>query len=76
MRRLAVLGEIKRRYPGVKIHAFNLIMRVPNNNKDEEEPDYYKFHGGQIFKYSYLTDKAEQEVLTPAEQRNWKTSLG
>lgn len=69
LRRLAVLGEIKRRYPGVKIYAFNLIMRVPNNNKDEEEPDYYKFHGGQIFKYSYLTDKAEQEVLTSAEQR-------
>lgn len=69
LRRLAVLGEIKRRYPGVKIHAFNLIMRVPNNNKDEEEPDYYKFHGGQIFKYSYLTDKADQEALTPAERR-------
>ncbi|MGG6314287.1 DUF4127 family protein [Paenibacillus macerans] len=69
LRRLAVLGEIKRRRPGIKIHAFNLIMRVPNNNKDEEEPDYYKFHGGQIFKYSYLTDKAEQEALTPAESR-------
>ncbi|WP_068784777.1 DUF4127 family protein [Paenibacillus phocaensis] len=69
LQRLEVLGQIKRRYPGIQIHAFNLIMRVPNNNKDEEEPDYYKFYGGQIFKYSYLTDKAEQGALTPAEQQ-------
>lgn len=48
MRRISVLGEIKRSYPEISIHAFNLIMRVPNNNKDEEEPDYYKFHGGKF----------------------------
>ncbi|WP_059044433.1 DUF4127 family protein [Paenibacillus rubinfantis] len=70
LRRLEVLGEIKRRNPRVQIHAFNLIMRVPNNNKDEEEPDYYKFYGGQIFKYSYLTDKAKQEALTSEEQQD------
>ncbi|MEF2964900.1 DUF4127 family protein [Paenibacillus sp. M1] len=67
LERLSVLNEIKERHPSVKIHAFNLIMRVPNNNKDEEEPDYYKFHGGQIFKYSYLTDKSERSQLSEAE---------
>ncbi|WP_068780868.1 DUF4127 family protein [Paenibacillus sp. GM2] len=69
IRRISVLGDIKRSYPSIKIHAFNLIMRVPNNNKDEEEPDYYKFHGGQIFKYSYLTDKSERDGLSEAERR-------
>ncbi|GAA0133642.1 DUF4127 family protein [Paenibacillus sp. YSY-4.3] len=69
MRRVSVLGEIKRSYPEITIHAFNLIMRVPNNNKDEEEPDYYKYHGGQIFKYSYLTDKSERDTLSQAEQQ-------
>lgn len=72
LKRLTVLEEIKRQHPSLKIHAFNLIMRVPNNNKDEEEPDYYKFHGGQIFKYSYLTDKSEQDGLTEGEQQELK----
>lgn len=68
LERLSVLAEIKERHPGIRIHAFNLIMRVPNNNKDEEEPDYYKYHGGQIFKYSYLTDKAERDRLNDNER--------
>ncbi|MDN4067066.1 DUF4127 family protein [Paenibacillus vini] len=68
LERLSVLAEIKERHPGIRIHAFNLIMRVPNNNKDEEEPDYYKYHGGQIFKYSYLTDKAERDQLNDNER--------
>ncbi|WP_334077356.1 DUF4127 family protein [Paenibacillus sanfengchensis] len=68
LERLSVLVEIKKRRPGLRIHAFNLIMRVPNNNKDEEEPDYYKFHGGQIFRYSYLTDKEKRDRLSEAER--------
>lgn len=35
----------------------------------EEEPDYYKYHGGQIFKYSYLTNKSERDTLSEAEQQ-------
>ncbi|MFD3257848.1 DUF4127 family protein [Paenibacillus lentus] len=69
LHRISVLGDIKRSNPRIRIHAFNLIMRVPNNNKDEEEPDYYKFHGSQIFKYSYLTDKSERDSLSDSERQ-------
>ncbi|UQZ83780.1 hypothetical protein SK3146_02987 [Paenibacillus konkukensis] len=69
LRRLAVLGEIKRSRPSVRIHAFNLIMRVPDNDTDEEEPDYYRLYGKAIFRYGYLTDKREREGLSDAEER-------
>ncbi|MFH5181798.1 DUF4127 family protein [Paenibacillus sp. TAB 01] len=69
LERISVLQAVKLSNPSLKIHAFNLIMRVPNNNKDEEEPDYYKFHGGQIFRYSYLIDKSERDRLTEQERQ-------
>jgi len=66
-RRLSVLDAIRAYNPRIKIHAFNLIMRVPNNNKEEEEPVYYQYHGKQIWQYSWLTDKRERDTLTEEE---------
>lgn len=65
--RIGVLNEVKRRNPAIRIHAFNLIMRVPNNNKEEEEPVYYQYHGKQIWQYSWLTDKKQRDSLTEEE---------
>lgn len=36
-----------------KIYAFSSIMRISNNNFNEEEKEYWKDFGTQIFKYSY-----------------------
>lgn len=45
----------------IKVYAFSSIMRISNNNVNEEEKEYWNLYGEQIFKYSYNTHKAEKE---------------
>ena len=53
-----------------KVYAFSSIMRISNNNYNEEEKEYWKDWGKKIFEYSYRTHKGEnanidipQEIL-------------
>ena len=50
-----------------KIYAFSSIMRISNNNFNDEEKDYWKDYGKKIFQYSYSggLDKADipDEIL-------------
>lgn len=43
-----------------KIYAFSSIMRISNNNCNEEEKTYWNKYGELIFRYSYM---AHQKVL-------------
>lgn len=72
--RLKVLKEIKQINPRIKIYAFECIMRCPQYNSSEEEPDYYEDHGYALFKKKYLEDKKERESLTDEEELE-RTSL-
>lgn len=36
-----------------KIYAFSSIMRISNNNYNEEEKEYWSFYGKKIFEYSF-----------------------
>ncbi len=40
-----------------KVFAFSSIMRISNNNINEEEKDYWALYGKKIFEYSYNLDK-------------------
>jgi len=40
-----------------KIYAFSSIMRISNNNINEEEKEYWSKWGTKIFNYSYCMDK-------------------
>ncbi len=40
-----------------KVYAFSSIMRISNNNINEEEKEYWSKYGKKIFDYSYLTHK-------------------
>lgn len=40
-----------------KVLAFSSIMRISNNNCNEEEKEYWKTYGTKIFEYSYNTHK-------------------
>ncbi len=40
-----------------KIYAFSSIMRISNNNINQEEKEYWNLWGKKIFKYSYELDK-------------------
>lgn len=40
-----------------KVYAFSSIMRISNNNVNEEEKEYWNLYGKKIFEYSYLLHK-------------------
>ena len=48
-----------------KIYAFSSIMRISNNNVNQEEKEYWAYFGKKIFEYSYnfhKNGKAETDV--------------
>ena len=62
-----------------KIYAFSSIMRISNNNYNEEEKEYWKDYGKKIFDYSFSggVNKTDipQEVLNDylkTRKRNFK----
>jgi len=40
-----------------KIYAYSSIMRISDNNCNEEEKSYWELYGRDLFKYSYLSHK-------------------
>lgn len=54
--RVLKLKEILAQKRG-KIYAFSSIMRISNNNYNEEEKEYWAQYGKKIFDYSYQTHK-------------------
>lgn len=75
-RSLDSLEEIKTRLErikkilkkGKKVYAFSSIMRISNNNVNEEEKEYWNFYGKQIFEYSYNFHKnGEDSIDFPQE---------
>jgi hypothetical protein len=74
------LDEIKNRIEKIKeillekctrVYAFSSIMRISNNNVNEEEKEYWSEYGKKIFEYSYNfhqdgieeTDQIPEEIL-------------
>ena len=51
------IERIKPLLIGRKVYAFSSIMRISNNNINEEEKEYWKDWGKKIFEYSYNTSK-------------------
>ena len=47
-----------------KIHAFSSIMRISNNNVNEEEKEYWSDYGKKIFEYSYNSCKFGKHIDT------------
>ena len=45
-----------------KIYAFSSIMRVSNNNYNEEEKEYWKDYGKKIFEYSFSGGKKNNNI--------------
>lgn len=50
---------------GRKVYAFSSIMRISNNNYNEEEKEYWKDWGKKIFEYSFsgFNDGIPSEIL-------------
>lgn len=47
------LEQLKLIIKGKKVYAFSSIMRISNNNYNEEEKEYWKDYGKKIFEYSF-----------------------
>ena len=60
-RRLEDLKEILKE-KDAKIYAFSSIMRISNNNYNEEEKEYWKDYGKKIFEYSYSNGKNKSDI--------------
>ncbi|MGX7131567.1 DUF4127 family protein [Enterococcus songbeiensis] len=63
------LRTLKKNYPEKKLFLSNLIMRTPKYNSSDEEPDYYEVYGERIFRFGWLSDKANRENLMESEQQ-------
>lgn len=62
------LERLKRVCEGKKVYAFSSIMRISNNNINEEEKEYWSEYGEKIFEYSYNFHKfGEETVEVPNE---------
>ncbi len=63
--RILLLKEIllskKNKNPNLKIFATSSIMRISNNNVNEEEKEYWNLWGEKIFQYSYNFHKHQSE---------------
>ncbi len=47
-----------------KIYAFSSIMRISNNNVNQEEKDYWADYGKKIFEYSFNSYKFQKDIKT------------
>ena len=45
-----------------KIYAFSSIMRISNNNYNEEEKEYWKDYGKKIFEYSFSGGRNKSDI--------------
>ena len=73
----ATFDEIKNRINNLKeilkskeaeIHAFSSIMRISNNNVNQEEKEYWNKYGKKIFEYSFnLHKNGSAETDVPQE---------
>ncbi len=58
-------GRIERLKPilkNKKVYAFSSIMRISNNNYNEEEKEYWKNWGKKIFEYSFSGGKNKSDI--------------
>ncbi|MDR0323731.1 MAG: DUF4127 family protein [Treponema sp.] len=69
---LKVITKIKSKYPNVKIYAFNCVMRTPQYDSSDEEPDYYANYGYALFRRKYLLDYLERHGLDEQQRTELK----
>lgn len=67
--KLRVLKEILLKKKA-KIYAFSSIMRISNNNVNEEEKEYWSIYGKKIFEYSYNLHKSEETLESEASKKS------
>lgn len=65
--RLEKLKKLKKLNPKLKLYAFECIMRSPQYDSSEEEPDYYENYGYRLHRKAFLKDKESRVGLNKEE---------
>ena len=73
--RLDILKKIKDINPNIKLYCYQLIMRCPSYNGNDEEPDYYALCGLAIHMIGHYTHKKQIAPLTAKEQADFDKYL-
>lgn len=66
-----IIPAIRKLNSHAKIYLFELIMRCPSYSSDDEEPDYYKDFGFDIFEYGRLTHLESLNKLTEEDKEEF-----
>ena len=56
--RLAVIDELRQRWPDKPVYAFAATLRISNNDVADEEKPYWAAHGRQLWRWSFHSDRA------------------
>ncbi|WP_237690949.1 DUF4127 family protein [Paenibacillus caui] len=62
------LQKLKEANPSLRLYALSLIMRCPQYSSDDEEPDYYKDWGREIFRQGYIGHRQQLGIATEEEK--------
>lgn len=67
--RVSRFQQFRQENPQLPLYVFGSIMRTPRSGmaSGHEEPKYYRSYGGDIFRYTVLSDKEEVEGLSTRE---------
>ncbi len=68
-RSLEPLRLLRAARPGLLIYAFSILMRINRSDSAEEEKAYWADHGRNLFRLSYLDDKANAGDASEDEVR-------
>lgn len=69
---ISKIRQLKNEHPNLQIYLSNLIMRTPQYNSSDEEPDYYETFGLDIFKLGLFIDKSERGIITDEETKEYE----
>lgn len=72
LKRINVIRKIKTNNPNIIIYGYHLIMRTPQYNSSDEEPDYYEHVGKDIFNLGFFTHKEELGIINDEERQKLK----
>ena len=71
--RLEILKQVKKDNPNIKIYAYNLVMRCPRYDDDDEEPFYYQYYGLALHQKKEIEHKMSLNIATDEEKEKYNS---
>lgn len=72
-KRLEIIKKVKEINPKIKLYCYNLVMRCPHYDDDDEEPFYYQHYGLALHEKKAIEHKMSLNIATQDEIDKYKT---